>query len=163
MSKRNKAKAQQIAKVAAETKADPKDLARLPQDALQAIDDAIPDDGDLLGSDTQEAPQSETETSPSDLESSGSSESERADQTDVAPQSDESAGTQVLGETFPEAGSDIPPQETPQSPDEVETEEGHGDVQESGHEPSTDVVVKCERVLLGEHPVTGEPVFSDEQ
>lgn len=52
MSKRTRNKATQVQKVAAETKVDPKDLDRLPQDALQKLDDMTPDDDFLGGEET---------------------------------------------------------------------------------------------------------------
>lgn len=82
-------------------------------------------------------------------------------------------GTQVLGEV---AGGEIRPSETPQPPSKVETQEGQGSVGQvlpSGK--GADAVVEEKfphRVwkqdekpegYLGLHPMTGTPVFIDEQ
>lgn len=133
-----------VAKIAAEQKLDPKKLERLNMEELQKMDLVVPDEGDLLGS--PELP---------------SGRDSGSDETPVLPSSVGSAsteGTIVLGETVPEAGADIAPSETPIPPTQMETQEGQTDA--SGSIPSGE---RADAVVIGYHPVTGEPVYSDAQ
>lgn len=72
-------------------------------------------------------------------------------------------GTQVLADVAPDI--EIPPSETPFRADEVERTEGQNLPREGADAVvETAVIVgQAAGILLGLHPVTGVPVYSDEQ
>lgn len=142
-----------VAKIAKEQNLDPKKLERMNMEQLKKMDLVVADESDLLGD-------SELPTNPgSDQDGIQTSGNGAVDSSEHSggPTSDHKlpeSGTQVLGEV---AGMNPAISETPKSTDTVETQEG-SDTLGSG---ADDVVT--ERVLIGYHPVTEAPVYSDEQ
>lgn len=171
-------KKQLIFKIHKEQGVDVKSLERMNVPALMKMDAAIPDEGDLLGGpselpsveqNTVNVPSSEVASSPETVGeplpdilgavSGNTAESgqEQSEGTELGSAVPSENGTPVVGEVA-EGGVQVPPSETPFPSNELEIEEGQGDASES-----IPPAAPTERILIGEHPATGEPVYSDEQ
>lgn len=162
-----------VAKIAKEQGLDPKKLERMNMEELHKMDKVVPDapaasDDDLLGGETSEAPKSGDVSESQDSVSGGEADTvPAAEVSDPAPAESAPVGTPVVAEG---PGSMDPEQtETPKSPSEVETEQGQGDSGEDvlPEPPASTVVVReeieLEHIIIGQHPVTGEDVYLDEQ